>query len=159
MPQILHISVYGAKTEAATSGRIASLERVRFALSFDANNSIFSFARKCTFSQSGLVYNNLCCRAMRHDVVWCNMLSRFYCVSMLPHKICSNPPHVFWFIVLFKPSWYKEYNSKSGMLDTGNDFTFLLVVALSVVPINLLQRSEENLGLLYFHQTVVFDMY
>ena len=78
---------------------------------------------------------------------------------VLPHKICSNPPHVFWFIVRFKPSWYKEYNSKSGMLDTGNDFTFLLVVALSAVPINLLQRSEENLGLLYFHQTVTFDMH
>ena len=43
MPQILHISIYGAKTEAATSTTIASLERASFALSFDTNNSIFSF--------------------------------------------------------------------------------------------------------------------
>ena len=43
MPRILHISIYGVKTEAATSATITSLERASFALSFDTNNSIFSF--------------------------------------------------------------------------------------------------------------------
>ena len=53
MPWILNISVYGAKTEAATSVRIASLERASFALSFDANNSSFSFFTEMyLFSQS-----------------------------------------------------------------------------------------------------------
>ena len=43
MLRILHISIYGAKTEAATSTTIASLERASFALSFDTYNSIFIF--------------------------------------------------------------------------------------------------------------------
>ena len=53
MPQILHISIYGAKTEAVTSARIASLERVSFVLSFDVNNSILFLCGNVPFTREG----------------------------------------------------------------------------------------------------------
>ena len=71
MMQILHISVYGAKMDPATSARNVSLERTRFALSFDANNSILVFVLKCTFfhiimsTKTGLTVSALWRRLLR----------------------------------------------------------------------------------------------
>ena len=45
--------------EAATSATIASLERVSFALSFDANNSIFSFCAEMYLFPEMVTYTEL----------------------------------------------------------------------------------------------------
>ena len=102
MPQILHISVYGAKTEAATSGRIASLERVRFALSFDANNSMFSFARKCTFPRAGNIIMQIDIEgwftiiyvADQCDMMWCGAIHCHVSIVCLCCHIKFAPTHL-----------------------------------------------------------------
>ena len=52
MLQILHISVYGAKTEDTSSATIASLERASFVLFLMQINQFLVFGQKCNFSQS-----------------------------------------------------------------------------------------------------------